>query len=63
MGYGKFVMNGANKLTESCITSSYYQVRGQDNKIDIEMNGNEEYKQTINYPDGGKSIEIYQRLK
>jgi len=63
MGFGKFAITGDNKLTESCITSSYYQVRGQDIKIDLEMNGNDEYKQTINYPSGDKSIEIYQRLK
>jgi hypothetical protein len=63
MGFGKFKMNGTNKLKESCITSSYYQVRGQDIDIDLEMNGNDEFKQTINYKNGGKSIEIYQRLK
>jgi hypothetical protein len=63
MGYGKFSMTGANKLKESCITSSYYQIRGHDIDIDVEMNGSDEYKQTINYPNGDKSIEIYQRLK
>lgn len=63
MGFGKFAMSGSNKLTESCITSSYYQIRGQDVNLDIEMNGDDEYKQTINYPNGDKSIEIYQRLK
>jgi hypothetical protein len=63
MGYGKFTIAGANKLKESCITSSYYQVRGQDIDIDFEMNGNDEFKQTISYKDGGKSVEVYQRLK
>jgi hypothetical protein len=63
MGFGKFTMAGANKLKESCITSSYYQVRGQDIDINLEMNGTDEFKQTISYKDGGKSIEIYQRLK
>jgi hypothetical protein len=63
MGFGKFTMTGANKMKESCITSSYYQVRGQDNDLDLEMNGTDEFKQTITYKNGGKSIEIYQRLK
>jgi hypothetical protein len=63
MGFGKYAMTGPNKMTESCITSSYYQLRGQDINIDIEMNGNDEYKQTINYPNNEKSVEIYQRLK
>jgi hypothetical protein len=63
MGYGKYEMSGTNKLKESCITSSYYQIRGQDNNIDFEMNGEDEYKQTITYPNGDKSVEIYKRLK
>jgi len=63
MGYGKFAMAGPNKMTESCITSSYYQLRGHDISVDIEMNGNDEYTQTINYPNNEKSVEIYQRLK
>jgi len=63
MGFGKFTLTGANQLKESCITSSYYRLRGQDINIDLEMNGEDEYKQTINYPGGEKSIEIYQRIK
>jgi len=63
MGFGKFAINGTNKLKENCITSSYYQVRGQDVDIDFETNGNDEFKQTIKYPNGGQSIEIYQRIK
>ncbi len=63
MGFGKFVMNSNNKLIESMIASTFYQVRGHDFDIDIEMNGADEYTQTINNKDGSKSVEIYQRLK
>ena len=63
MGFGKFVMNSNNKLIESMIASTFYQVRGHDFDIDIEMNGTDEYTQTINNKDGSKSVEIYQRLK
>jgi len=63
MGFGKFVLSGKDSLTESCITSSYYRLRGQDIHVDIEMNGEDEYKQTITYPNNEKSVEIYQRLK
>ncbi len=63
MGYGKFAMSGGTKETESCITSSYYALRGKDISVDIEMNGTDEYKQTISYPNNEKSVEIYQRLK
>lgn len=63
MGFGKFSMSGSDKLTESCITSTYYQLRGKDITIAIEMNGTDEYKQTIDYPNNEKSVEIYQRVK
>ncbi len=63
MGYGKFAMTGDTKETESCITSSYSVLRGKDISIDIEMNGPDEYKQTISYPNNEKSVEIYHRLK
>ena len=63
MGFGKFAMTANNKLTESCIASSYYRLRGQDHHLDIEMNGEDEYKQTIAYPNDEKSVEIYQRVK
>ena len=63
MGFGKFTLDGTNKLTEFCITSSYYRIRGKNNYIDLEMNGEDEYKQTINFPNSEKSVEIYQRLK
>lgn len=63
IGFGKFKMNGKNKLKESMMTSTYDVVRGKEFEIDIEMKGSDEYKQ-INYnKDGSKGVEIYQRLK
>lgn len=63
MGYGTFTMTGNNKSKESVLVSTYYQVRGKDVDIDIEMTGNDEYKQTIVDIDGSKGVEIYQRLR
>jgi hypothetical protein len=63
IGFGKFEMNGKNKLKESMMESSYYTVRGREFNIDIEMNGDDNYNQTINNADGSKSIEYYERLK
>jgi hypothetical protein len=63
MGFGKYTMNGDKKLTETCLTSNYPQIRGRDNQIEFEMNGEDEYKQTISYPNNEKSVEIYQRIK
>lgn len=63
IGFGKFVMKGNDKVTESMEASTYYQVRGKDVDIDIEMKGTDKFKQTITNPDGSKNVEIYQRLK
>ena len=63
MGFGKFEMSGNNKLKESMIASTFYQVRGHDFDIDVEMKGTDEFTQTIHNTDSSKSVEIYQRLK
>ncbi len=63
IGFGKFVMKGNDKVTESLEASTYYQVRGKDIDVDIKMRGTDEFKQTITNSDSSKSVEIYQRLK
>ena len=63
MGYGSFAMTGNNKSKETVMASTYYQIRGKDVDVEIEMVGNDEYKQTIINEDGTKGVEIYQRLK
>jgi len=62
MGYGTFAMTG-NKSKETVLVSTYYQIRNQSVDLDIEMNGNDAYTQTITNKDGSKSVEMYQRLK
>ena len=62
IGFGKFELKD-KKLKESVMASTYYQVRGKDVDIDIEMNGADEFKQTLTQPDSTKSVEIYTRLK
>ena len=62
-GFGKFEMKGNNKIKESMIASTFYQVRGHDFDIDIELNGKDGFTQTINNTDGSKSVEVYERLK
>lgn len=63
IGFGTFTMDGANKLKETVTASTYYQVRGNTVDIGVEMNGADEYTQTITQANGNKSIEVYQRLK
>lgn len=63
MGFGTFAMNGENKVKETVSESTYYEVRGQSVDIDVEMNGADEYKQTITNSKGDKNVEVYQRLK
>ncbi len=63
MGFGKFAMPAANKVKESIIASTYYQVRGHDFDIDVEMTGKDGFTQTLNNPDTSRSVEVYERLK
>jgi len=63
IGYGKFTMPAANKVKELMATSTFYEVRGHDFDIDLDMMGSDGFKQTIHNPDGSKSVEVYERLK
>ncbi len=63
IGFGTFEMNGDNQIKETDLNSTYSIIAGNSFNVDIEMNGADNYKQTISYPDGSKSIEFYERLK
>ncbi|MGI8637678.1 MAG: hypothetical protein ACR2KZ_19945, partial [Segetibacter sp.] len=63
IGFGKFTMPAANKVKESMIASTFSEVRGHDFDIDVEMMGNDKFKQTMSVGDGSKSVEVYERLK
>ncbi len=62
VGFGKFEMSGNNKAKESMVTSTYSQVRGKSFDLDIAMNGDDEFTQTLK-EDGIIGVETYQRLK
>lgn len=63
IGYGTYEMNATNKITETTEASTYAANRGKTFSIDIEMNGDDEYKQIIKEANGDISIEVYQRIK
>ncbi|MEP6927552.1 MAG: hypothetical protein ABI834_07945 [Ginsengibacter sp.] len=63
IGFGTFEMVGNNKVKETDLNSTYSIIAGQSFDIDIEMNGTDNYKQTITNADGTKSVEFYERLK
>jgi len=63
IGFGTFEMIGSNKMKETDLNSTYSIIAGQSFNIDIEMTGTDNYKQTITYADGTKSVEYYARLK
>lgn len=63
IGFGTFEMDGDNKMKEIDLNSTYSIAVGQSFMIDIEMNGPDNYKQTITNSDGSKSVEYYERLK
>jgi hypothetical protein len=50
-------------VKESVTASNYSQIRGKKFDIDIEMNGTDEFKQTITGDNGQKDVEVYQRVK
>ena len=63
-GYGTFKMLNNKKTQETNINSTFYsQLVGKPVDIDIELTGSDSYKQTINGPQGEKSVELYERLK
>lgn len=63
-GYGTFQMNGSNKATEINLNSTYaVSLISKPYEIDLEFPNSDSYKQSHVNTDGGKSIEIYQRLK
>ena len=63
MGYGAYKMENDNQIVETDLNSSYNIIPGQKYTIDIEMNNENSYKQTLTQADGSKHIEIYERLK
>jgi hypothetical protein len=63
-GYGPFDMISPTKVRESVANSTLITgLVGKKYEVDIQMNGNDSYKQTITFANGDKSMEIYQRLK
>jgi hypothetical protein len=63
VGFGTYEMSATNKIKETTLASTYSANRGKSFDIDIEMNGDDEYKQIIKEANGDLNIEIYQRLK
>ena len=63
VGFGKFEMSGNNKAKELMETSTYSVVRGQSFELDISLNGDDEFTQTLVDKDGTKGVETYQRVK
>ncbi len=63
IGFGTFEMAGGNKVKEKGMASTYSVVAGHDFDIDVEMSGNDAFRQTITNADGVKMVEEYERVK
>lgn len=63
IGFGTFAMSGDNQMKETDLNSTYAIIAGQSFMIDIQLNGNDNYQQTITHPDSSKTVEFYERLK
>jgi hypothetical protein len=63
-GYGVFEMNGRDKSTEINHNSTFItDLINIPVHIQLKFMGRDMYKQTINYENGNRSVEIYKRLK
>lgn len=62
MGFGTFEMV-SDTQTKEVVTVSTYGNGGRTFDIDIELNGPNEYKQTITDENGVRNVEIYRRME
>ncbi|HSN07787.1 MAG TPA: hypothetical protein VLS85_02060 [Hanamia sp.] len=63
IGFGTFSMNGDNQIKETDLNSTYAIIAGQTFMVNFQLNGNDNYQQTITHPDSSKTVEFYERLK
>ena len=63
IGFGTFEPAGENKINETDLNSSYPVIAGHTFVVEYELNGADNYKQTIHHSDGSTSVEFYERLK
>ena len=63
-GYGTFTMKGQKEASEVATNSTFTAALvGKPIVLQLSFTGKDAYQQTILWPDGAKSIEVYQRLK
>jgi hypothetical protein len=63
IGFGAFSMEGDNQMKETDLNSSNAVIAGQSFMIDVKLDGNDHYMQSITHPDGSKTVEFYERMK
>lgn len=62
-GYGTFEMKG-KEVTEHNTQSSFASnLVGQPVTLQVQLTGKDAYTQTILWPDGARTVEVYQRMK
>jgi hypothetical protein len=62
-GYGAFEMTSPTKAVETNINSSYSSLLGTPVTLTIKLVGKDMFEQSINWENGMKEKEIYQRLR
>ncbi len=62
IGYGRFEMQGDNKLKETFDVSTFPFMRGNSFDVAIEFDGPDRFKQTITDSTGRKDCEVWERL-
>jgi hypothetical protein len=63
-GYGTFEMTSPGQVREMTTQSSFRsQLVGKPVTLQVAFKGKDNYEQTIVWPDGGKTVELYERLQ
>ena len=63
-GYGRFEMDGENKMKETIQNSTFVQgLIGKTYEVALAFDGKDRYNQTITFANGDRSTEYYERYK
>ncbi|HVZ97087.1 MAG TPA: hypothetical protein VG847_09450 [Chitinophagaceae bacterium] len=62
IGFGTFDWVNDKQIKETDLNSTFAIIAGQSFNVDIDMSDPNHFSQTISYPDGTKSVEVYARI-
>ncbi len=63
IGFGTFDWVNDKQIKETDLNSTFAIIAGQSFNVEIDMSDPNHFSQTISYPDGTKSVEVYTRFE